>query len=323
MRLHVTNGTKIRISENEGTLKTKITSVILKKEYSDKKLTSYEIASKYGYSAVWINILRKRFKIPLVSPHQRNKTQRLSSLQKQYIYGGLLGDDCLKKPVRSKNAYLVISQNKIQKEYVVFKRNIMSDFVNTEIKYYKDLRKGRKGQFYFRTISHPVFTKIYKLIYGSGKKTVSSYWLEQLTPFSLAIWFMDDGSIARTTRQMRISTESFGKKELLLLTRLLRKKWNISPKIISSPIKGKFVLLFTASERDKFFSLIKSFVIPKMSYKLCQESSWNKWSPSEIKFLTQNYTGWKKNWEKLTILNHSKEAIARKASYLNLAFNQS
>lgn len=306
----------------QGSRKIKITASILQREYLEKKLTSHDIAIKYGYSKTWINFSRRRFKIPLVKPYQRNKTQKLSLTQKQYIYGSLLGDDCLKKPSHVKNAFLVISQNKTQKEYVTFKYHVMCDFVKSGIKYYKDVREDRKGQFSFKTISHPVFTKIYEIIYGNGKKTICPYWLKQLTPLSLAIWFMDDGSTSKENREMRISTESFSKKELLLLRNFLNKKWNISPKIIPSSRKGKFVFFFPAPERNKFFSLIKSFVIPEMSYKLCEESNWNKWSPSEIKFLRQNYVGWKKNWEELLILNHSKKAIGRKASYLNLGTNQ-
>lgn len=319
MELLVDRGTKGDTSTPQGTRT--ITVSTLQREYLKNKLTSYEIASKYGCSAVWVNHLRKKFKIHSLKPYQRNKGQKLSSIQKQCVYGGLLGDDCLKKPTVGHNAYLVISQNKTQEKYVIFKYSLMLDFVKSGIKFYKDKRKDRKGQFSFKTISHPVFTKIYERVYGSNKKTICTEWLQQLTPLSLAIWFMDDGSITRSTRMMRISTESFGKNELFLLKEFLNNKWNISPRIISSPKKGKLLLSFPASERDKFFSIIRPFVIPEMSYKLCRQSKWRKWTISEIKFLRQNYKGWYKSWHKLSVLNHSREAIARKASYLNLGTN--
>ena len=57
-----------------------------------------------------------------------------------------------------------------------------------------------------------------------------------------------------------------------------------------------------------------------MKYKMYKnEGKWKGWADSEINYLKRNYSSWRTNWkEVLQTLNHSKEAIQRKASYLGL-----
>ncbi|MFH1338464.1 MAG: hypothetical protein ABIH40_01255 [Candidatus Omnitrophota bacterium] len=297
-----------------------ITKNQLIKDYLDKKLSSYKIAKKYNCTPTWINVLRKKYKIRTLKPHERNPLSRLSQRQKAYIYGSLLGDGSLKinRLKRNSNAYLSIAQSETHKNYVEFQYSIMEDFINAEIKI--DKRTDRKNMIYFRTISHPIFTRIYKEIYPNGVKTISNHWLKQLTPLSFAIWYMDDGSIVQSNHQMRISTESFSYQEHLLIQKYLKIRWNIFAGIKESSRKGKFILSFRAKERDNFFKLIKQYIIPGMKYKIYNgRKKWREWSPFEIKYLKQNYLGRKTNWKRmLVILDHSREAILRKASYLSL-----
>jgi len=292
---------------------------LLKTEYINNKLNSYEIAKKYNCSATWINTLRKYYGIRTLKRYERNAKQKLSKRQQEYIYGKILGDGCIKFSRQlGRNAFLSVGQS--DKSYTEWQYSIMKDFINTEVKVYSDKRTIRKDMHYFKTISHPIFTYLYKEFYPNGVKTVSSKWLDKLTLFSLAIWYMDDGSIAQSNHRMRISTESFSYQEHLLIQRYFEKKWDISVDIKSSPREGKFLLYFSAKERDKFLKLIEPYVIPSMEYKLySNKGKWGEWTSSEIEYLKRNYSPWQNNWENmLGVLNHSKEAIWRKASYLGL-----
>ena len=174
--------------------------------------------------------------------------------------------------------------------------------------------------YYFRTISHPIFTSMYRKIYLNGVKTIFSAWLNRLSPFSLAVWYMDDGSITQSNHQMRISTESFSYQEHLLLQRYFKKKWNILTDIKPSPREGKFLLNFKAKQSDKFFKLVEPYLLAGMKYKVYNnEGKWKEWTTFETSYLKRNYSSWRTNWnEVLQTLNHSKQAIQRKASYLNL-----
>lgn len=298
----------------------KINKNQLKREYLINKLTDYKIAKKFNCTPTWIRTLRKRFKIKSIKPYERNKVQDLSSQQKEVIYGSLLGDASIKFGGRegNKNAFLSISQT--NKALTEFKYKIMNDFVKTGVKSYRDNRPKRKKMYYFNTISHPFFTNIYNEIYKTGVKTISKQWLDKLTPLGLAMWYFDDGSITKSTHQMRISTEGFSYKEHLLMKDYFNKKWKIKVDIKKSSRPNKYILSFRAKERNKFFKFIGAFIIPQMQYKICKNlKKWEKWSSSEIEYLTKNYKGSRSGWMRLQlVLDHSKQAIRRKASYLGL-----
>jgi len=130
---------------------------------------------------------------------------------------------------------------------------------------------------------------------------------------------MDDGSVTQSTHMLRISTESFSHKELLVMKNFLKKKWDILPKIYPSSRKHKYILVFNAKERNKFFSLIEPYIIPGMLFKIYKEYKevkWKKWTPQEINYLKRNYFGRRTNWSKMQMLARSKEAIMRKVSYI-------
>lgn len=298
----------------------KLSKDLLKTEYIDNKLNSYKIAKKYNCTATWVNVLRGRYGIKTLKPYERNAKQKLSKRQQEYIYGTVLGDGSIKFDRQSvKNAFLSIWQSR--KSYVKWQYSIMKDFVNREVRVFSYKQITRRNMYYFNTISHPIFTCIYREIYLNGIKTISSAWLNQLTPFSLTVWYMDDGSITQSNHQMRISTESFSYQEHLLVQRYLKKKWGILTDIKPSSAKNKFLLNFKAKERDKFFKLVRPYILPEMKYKIYNnEGKWKEWTASEIDYLKRNYWGWQTNWkEVLQTLNRSKLAIQRKASYLALA----
>jgi len=306
----------------------KLSKKILETEYLINKLNSYEIASKYGCTATWVNILRREYKIRTINPYERNLKQELSRKQQEYIYGSLLGDGSIKFGIsgsnrKNRNGFFSVSQ--VHKNYMYFQYSIMQDFIKSKTNtLYVDKRPNRKKIYYFRTISHPIFTNLYKRLYPNGIKTISSEWMSRITPFGLAIWYMDDGSIAQNNHYMRISTESFNYQGYLLIQKYFKRKWGIFVEIKSSPVKNRFFLSFKAKERDKFFKLIEPYILPDMRYKLYNnEGKWRIWTDSEINYLNQKYLSRQTNWQDvLQTLNHSKEAIYRKASYLNLTIKK-
>lgn len=200
----------------------------------------------------------------IMKPHY---DQTLTDLQKQFIYGGLLGDLCIILPRgERRNAHLTMNHSSKQAEYVQFKYLMLKDFVRTPPRLTENRGWG-KELIRFWTLSHPQFTEIYHLCYPNGRKTVSQEWLAKIhSPFALAVWYMDDGSLGKKAN-MRISTYGFSKEEQLILQDWLRKRWGISSKITQTKHHG-FYLIFSAKDRGLFFNLIREHVIPSMQYKL-------------------------------------------------------
>ena len=89
------------------------------------------------------------------------------------------------------------------------------------------------------------------------------YWL---TPLSLAVWFMDDGS--KYKNSARIATNCFTFEEITFLCDVLKKKFCI----VASPCKsgvGKGHIIYIHVESMKLFTrIVKPHMVPSMYYKL-------------------------------------------------------
>ena len=205
--------------------------------------------------------------MPKIKPHYKLK---LTEIQKQLIYGGLLGDLCIPKPKNEKrNVHVVISHSSKQAEYVQFKYSILANLVRKPPKLCPNKGWG-KQLIRFSTLSHPSFTQIYRICYPDGRKTISSEWLEKIdSPLALATWYMDDGSLSKSAVQF--STHRFSKQENLLLQQWLKNRWKIDSKIAKDSRDRGYFLRLLAKDRDLFFDLIRSQVIPPMQYKILPE----------------------------------------------------
>jgi predicted nucleic acid-binding Zn ribbon protein len=198
-------------------------------------------------------------------------SQELTDLQKQFIYGSLLGDLCVRKPKgKVRNAYMTVSHCLEQAEYVQFKYLLMKNFVRKPPKAVQNKGWGTRIV-RFNTLSHPAFTEIYDICYPKGRKAVSLSWLSQVdSPLALAIWYMDDGSLGKEAK-MRISTYGFGKEGNHILQDWLKNRWHVNSRIVQD-IRGRgFYLAFLAKDRDRFFSLVRQYIIPSMRYKILPE----------------------------------------------------
>jgi len=145
----------------------------------------------------------------------------LSSLQRELIVGSLLGDAYL-MPTTSGFCFRV-NHGKQQREYVDWKFRMLAELVRTPP------RESGKC-YYFRTVTHPEFSRYREYFYSGRRKIVPIELLqEQFTEFSLAVWLMDDGAVDR--RQVRLNTQSFSLIENEVLLSFLRAKFGIEARL--------------------------------------------------------------------------------------------
>ena len=92
------------------------------------------------------------------------------------ILGSLLGDLNLRKPKNGVNSNLALVHCEAQKELFMKKVEILGDFMGA---YKKSIPKpdSRTGKVYIgyrgHSKSHPVFNKIYDILYPNDKKTIT------------------------------------------------------------------------------------------------------------------------------------------------------
>ena len=179
-----------------------------------------------------------------------------SKKQLMFIIGSLLGDGYLDKTTRGYS--LRIHHGIAQKEYVDFKYSLINSFVNSKPKI-----SGKA--YYFRTVSHPLLTKLRSNFYAEQKKVLPhSFLQENFDSLALAIWIMDDG--AKDKKQLRINTQCFSLEENLWLIKFLQATFGLTSTI--NVDKGKYRLRIANSSMNLLKELILPYIIPSMLYKL-------------------------------------------------------
>lgn len=195
--------------------------------------------------------------------HIYNKELTLSQIQLEVIYGGILGDMCL-MPM-DKFARLSINQGGQHESYFDYlctyfdgllgKISKTPRFDNRTQKYY--------NKFVVRTLSHSVYLDLYNECYQNGIKILTKEWLDKLSPLSIAIWFMDDGSLRGI-----FATNGFTYNEVSLLQEMFITRFNIKTRLYKVPNKEQWTLMTLKEDVKKLEDLIRPYIIPDMMYKL-------------------------------------------------------
>lgn len=169
-----------------------------------------------------------------------------------------------------------------QHGYVSWKLDLLKRFVhpNTDFK----SRKHDPPQVRITTPSTPAITEVYHKLYINGVKQITQPILDKVTLLGLAIWFMDDGSVAwqRKNRRgellanpkiisVRLSTEGFSLKENELICQWLFDKFNVLFRVIFVLGSCKWTLhVSTSKDVSRFLELMRPFVmqVECMKYKI-------------------------------------------------------
>lgn len=198
---------------------------------------------------------------------------RLSSLQKEFLIGTILGDGNVRFVARNREASLIVDHSLAQKDYVLWKYGIMNGWVLTEPKelnrrYHKDRSKTLKS-FRFSTISHPTLTSLYNIFYRNGIKIIPENIGEVLTsPFSLAAWFMDDGN--KNHQAVFLNTQQFSLAEQERLRKCLLKNFDLESSINKHWVfngRQLYRIRISTESTKKLYDLVKDFILPSMLYK--------------------------------------------------------
>ena len=189
-----------------------------------------------------------------------NTVGSLSGVQRQIIVGTLLGDGSMRRS--RTNALLEINHSVRQRTYVDWKYDNLAGFVLTPPKE----RPGNGGRIAYRfvTKSHPELTLIYRSFYGEKGKRVPTEL--ELTPLTMAVWFMDDGSKSR--RAVYLNTQQFDLVSQERLLGMLSAQWGVQGSLHRD--KEYRRIWVRVESATTFVELIDPFVLPEFKYKLPQ-----------------------------------------------------
>lgn len=200
----------------------------------------------------------------------RSITIPISDTQQEIILGTILGDGCLEFN-GCVGTRLQIKQASRNKEYVFWLYAKLQNLCNSKPKLKKDT-----GQWYFSTRSLKNLTVVYEWFYKEGNKIIPNNIFQLLvSPLSLAVWYMDDGTLdyrPNSHCSFSIATHSFLLREAHILVNALRDNFSIEASVHNNFIRGiRYPRIYIGAKgRDKFIEIVSPYVLDCFKYKLPQ-----------------------------------------------------
>lgn len=251
--------------------------LILKEELENlhlfQKLKTFEIADIYDVSTQTIVEYLDKYEISKMQKfYQTKENFVLNEKQKEFLIGCLMGDGSvvLRQHKSSYSVFFKVSHCKAQKEYLLWKESILTDMVGSFSTKLKD-KRGNSIMYSFSTLTHEEFKFFRNLFHdGIGKKIIKPELENYLTPFSVAVWYMDDGGKSNTNS--RFATHGFSNAECQMLADMLKNKFNIvaSVCIENKKDKGKKYTYLHIDQENTIIlhNLIKNYIVDCMKYKI-------------------------------------------------------
>lgn len=202
----------------------------------------------------------------------KEKVKNLSKKEKDYVLvSGILGDGCLL------GHWIYHTHTTPQRDYVKFKEQLFR-CLNLEVKTQYDFKRNTNfGEFTYSMVA----VKPKKLSRLKDKDL--KYYLKRLTPLSLMLWWLDDGSLiihhkkngTSVSRFGYLNTHSFDYQQHKLMVNFFKESYNIDLRVHKDTStlnkQGKyFRLYFNATALRKLIDLVREWIefIPEsMKYK--------------------------------------------------------
>jgi recombination protein RecA len=199
-------------------------------------------------------------------------SRHLSDLQWEVVRGSLMGDGALSMAKNGYSARFRLGHGIRQIEYADWKASLFANISMSR-------STNSKGAVFYDLPPLTELATLRKAVYVDGRKEFGDDFLKQLTPLSLAIWYMDDANFtlrskgvqARTqggSGRIQICIEAMTPETRERLGAYVHDVWGIDSQLRHSGKAGKAVLVFDRQATDRFQQLIVPFVHPSMAYKL-------------------------------------------------------
>ena len=251
------------------------------KALCEKLGTDSAIANALGTSYQIVQRLRKKYNLSVANYHQNLKIE-LTQIQREFIFGSLLGDGYCKKTKDDRTSEFSFNHSIKQKEYVEWKYKFLENFPGRMYEFTRKphIKTGKcYGTFTGKFDTNPAFDEFREMFYDeNSKKHIPIKHLNELyTPLAMAIHYMDDGSChpRKYDDDVKIATCGFDEDEIDKLCEFIKNKYNID----CYRAYGKNLRVRVRSI-PTFMELIEPYIIPSMSYKLSPK--WVKKRNSEI-----------------------------------------
>lgn len=179
---------------------------------------------------------------------------------KEIILGSLLGDGSLVVSKKYKKPRFEFRHSILQKDYFYWKVSKLKEISSENCSRVQPPDGwSKRPKVHYQSLTHPSLIEIYNLTRHNEEFCINRRWLKLLTPVSLMIWWLDDGSLVKNSRQGIFCTEGFNREDLPILCRYLKQRWDIRTQVGR---RGKYyqIRIYSAEELKKFLRIILPYV---------------------------------------------------------------
>jgi recombination protein RecA len=199
----------------------------------------------------------------------------LSPSQQQLVLGSLMGDGNLSKPVRREDhsARFRMGHGAAQETYLDWKVSLLANISHSRT-------TNAKGAVFADFTPLGELSELREVVYqGDGKKHLTWDYLKTLTPFALAVWYMDDGCFTLRSKgvqertqggsgRIEICVEAMSRGSRDRLVQYLRDTHGLDVSVRAGGARQVSVLKFTTAASAKFQKIVAPYIHPSMEYKL-------------------------------------------------------
>ena len=193
----------------------------------------------------------------------------LSDQQRQLVLGGLMGDGSISPKRDHSNGPGMKSRFRFghgrkQDEYAKWKASLLAGVPVS-------ISPHSKGGLMVETSPLAELDVLREAVYVGSKKVFSWDYLKELTPFALAVWYMDDGSFTERRKdgsagRSDICIQAMDRGTRVRLVEHLNDSFGLSCKLIDRA--GKAVIVFDRDGTEALHGLVAPYVPESMQYKL-------------------------------------------------------
>jgi len=196
-----------------------------------------------------------------------------------FTYGdGYLDSDSAKKYSRFQANNIIDN-----KDYVEWRAGILRNLTEVTIKEVEDTRhSNRKTILSTLTRQHPMYSKVRSRLYLNRRKVIDPHYLTLMDWETLAILYMDDGSLRDVTQNYKgriyhnyypnIATCNYSYGDNWLLKKAIKEilgiEFNINKHSVNKNGEQIYMLVLRASSRDRFFEGVRQYILPSFEYKV-------------------------------------------------------
>jgi recombination protein RecA len=196
----------------------------------------------------------------------------LSDFQWEVLLGSLMGDGALSPSRSGAAARFRFGHGAKQAAYGAWKASLFSNVAVSHSHNAKDAE-------FWDVQPLAELMELREAVYSPTGKVFSYDYLKRLSPLSIALWYMDDGSFSIRAKGLQERTkDGSGRAEICVkamepttrdrLVEHLADTWDLRPRLMLKGARQVPFLVFPKDETTKLHALIAPFVHPSMEYKL-------------------------------------------------------